>query len=222
MICSNADPGVGGSSATPQALIITPTRELAIQIYNEARKFAQGSNIKAVVAYGGTSTGYQARKLQQGCNILVATPGRLLDNVEKGRVSFKNLEFLVLDEADRMMDMGFMPEIQKCAEDPNMPEKGKRLVLCILDHFLNYPFHRQTLMFSATFPDDIQVAAQDFLEDYLFLTIGLVGGACSDVEQHFHQVEKHDKREKLEELLNDPDRDPKERTLIFVQVRPYL
>ena len=74
-------------------------------------------------------------------------------------------------------------------------------------------------MFSATFPDDIQVAAQDFLEDYLFLTIGLVGGACSDVEQNFHQVEKHDKREKLEELLNDPDRDPKERTLIFVQVR---
>ena len=83
------------------------------------------------------------------------------------------------------------------------------------------PYYRQTLMFSATFPDDIQVAAQDFLEDYLFLTIGLVGGACSDVEQNFHQVEKHDKREKLEELLNDPDRDPKERTLIFVQVRSY-
>jgi len=203
LIGSDADPGVGASSAAPQALVITPTRELAIQIYNEARKFAQGSNIKTVVAYGGTSTGFQARKLQQGCNILVATPGRLLDNVEKGRVSFKNLEFFVLDEADRMMDMGFMPEIQKCSEDPNMPEKGKR----------------QTLMFSATFPDDIQTAAQDFLHDYLFLTVGLVGGACSDVEQIFHQVEKHDKREKLEELLNDPERDPKERTLIFVQTK---
>ena len=123
LLCSNADPGVGASSAAPQALVITPTRELAIQIYNEARKFAQGSNIKTVVNYGGTSTGFQARKLQQGCNILVATPGRLLDNVEKGRVSFKNLEFFVLDEADRMMDSGFMPEIQKCTEDPNMPEK---------------------------------------------------------------------------------------------------
>ena len=77
---------------------------------------------------------------------------------------------------------------------------------------------RQTLMFSATFSDEIQTAAQDFLNDYLFLTVGLVGGACTDVEQNFHQVEKHDKREKLEELLNDPDRDPKERTLIFVQV----
>ena len=126
MISSQADAGIGASTASPQALIITPTRELALQIYNEARKFAQGSMIKPVVAYGGTSTGYQAKKLQEGCNILVATPGRLLDNVEKGRVSFKNLEFLVLDEADRMLDMGFMPEIQKCTEDPNMPGKGKR------------------------------------------------------------------------------------------------
>ena len=129
MISSSADPGVGANNASPQALVITPTRELALQIYNEARKFAQGSSIKPVVAYGGTSTGYQARKLQEGCNILVATPGRLLDYVEKGKVSFKNLEFLVLDEADRMLDMGFMPEIQKCTEDPNMPEKGKRFVI---------------------------------------------------------------------------------------------
>ena len=73
-------------------------------------------------------------------------------------------------------------------------------------------------MFSATFPDDIQVAAQDFLNDYLFLTVGMVGGACSDVQQEFHEVAKFDKREKLEELMQDPARDPKERTLIFVQV----
>ena len=126
MISSQADSGIGASAASPQALVITPTRELALQIYNEARKFAQGSMIKPVVAYGGTSTGYQAKKLQEGCNILVATPGRLLDNVEKGLISFKNLEFLVLDEADRMLDMGFMPEIEKCTKDPIMPEKGKR------------------------------------------------------------------------------------------------
>merc|ERR1719342_94457 len=99
--------------------------------------------------------------------------------------------------------MGFMPEIQRCVENQDMPEKGRR----------------QTLMFSATFPDDIQTAAQEFLNDYLFCTVGLVGGACSDVEQNFHQVEKHDKREKLEELLNDSDRDPNERTLIFVQTK---
>ena len=74
------------------------------------------------------------------------------------------------------------------------------------------------MMFSATFPDDIQTAAQEFLNNYLFLTVGLVGGACSDVEQAFFEVAKFDKREKLEELMQDPARDPKERTLIFVQV----
>jgi len=203
LIESQADPGSGSSAASPQALVVTPTRELALQIYNEARKFAQGSTIKPVVAYGGTSTGYQARKLAEGCNILVATPGRLLDYVEKGRISFAKIQFFVLDEADRMMDQGFMPEIQKCVEDQNMPEKGTR----------------QTLMFSATFPDDIQTAAQDFLEDYLFLTVGMVGGACSDVQQEFHQVAKFDKREKLEELMAHPDRDPTERTLVFVQTK---
>ena len=82
----------------------------SIQIYNEARKFAQGSMVKPVVAYGGTSTGYQARKLAEGCNILVATPGRRLDYVDKGKVSFSSLQFLVLVEADRMLGMGFMPE----------------------------------------------------------------------------------------------------------------
>ena len=73
-------------------------------------------------------------------------------------------------------------------------------------------------MFSATFPDDIQTAAQEFLNDYLFLTVGLVGGACSDVSQNFHEVEKFAKRDKLGDLMQDPERDPKERTLIFVQV----
>ena len=132
---------------------------------------------------------------------------RLLDFVEKGRVSLSNCKYLVLDEADRMLDMGFMPEIQKMVEDPNMPKKAPE-------------GERQTLMFSATFPDEVQESAQEFLaEDYLFLTIGLVGGACSDVRQTFHEVAKFDKRTKLEELMQDPERDPKERTLIFVQTK---
>jgi len=159
-----------------------------------------------VVAYGGTSVFYQASQLQRGCNILVATPGRLLDFVEKGRVSLSNCKFLVLDEADRMLDMGFMPEIQKMVEDPNMPKKAPE-------------GERQTLMFSATFPDEVQESAQEFLHDYLFVTIGLVGGACSDVRQEFHEVPKFEKRTKLEELMQDPERDPKERTLIFVQTK---
>ena len=206
LIEGGSEAGSGETSQAPQCVIITPTRELAIQIHNEARKFAQGSMIKSVVAYGGTSVGYQASQLQRGCNILVATPGRLLDFVEKGRVSFANCKFLVLDEADRMLDMGFMPEIQKMVEDPNMPKKAPE-------------GERQTLMFSATFPDEVQESAQEFLHDYLFLTIGLVGGACADVKQEFHEVAKFDKRAKLEELMQDADRDPKERTLIFVQTK---
>ena len=199
-------------------MVITPTRELAIQIHNEARKFAQGSMVKSVVAYGGTSVNYQAVQLGKGCNILVATPGRLMDYVDKGRIAFSNLQYLVLDEADRMLDMGFMPDIQRCVTSPNMPAKGSRSVENVLFHNCNFYYLRQTLMFSATFPDDIQTAAQEFLNDYLFLTVGLVGGACSDVEQIFFEVAKFDKREKLEELMQDASRDPKERTLIFVQV----
>jgi len=199
----DADPKTGAPTQSPQCVVITPTRELAIQIHNEARKFSQGSMIKSVVTYGGTSVNYQATQLTKGCNVLVSTPGRLLDYVEKGRISFSDLKFLVLDEADRMLDMGFMPDIQKCIENPNMPVSGER----------------QTLMFSATFPDDIQTAAQEFLNDYLFLTVGMVGGACSDVEQTFYEVANPEKREKLEELLQDPGRDPKERTLVFVQTK---
>merc|ERR1719495_1349541 len=106
-----------------------------------------------------------------------------------------------------MLDMGFMPEIQKMVEDPNMPKKAPE-------------GERQTLMFSATFPDEVQESAQEFLaQDYLFVTIGLVGGACSDVRQEFHEVPKFEKRTKLEELMQDPERDPKERTLIFVQTK---
>merc|ERR1719187_1091952 len=206
LIESGAECGAGDSAASPQCVVITPTRELAVQIHNEARKFAQGSMVKSVVAYGGTSVFYQAGQLQRGCNILVATPGRLLDFVEKGRVSFANCKYLVLDEADRMLDMGFMPEIEKMVEDPNMPKKAPE-------------GDRQTLMFSATFPDEVQESAQEFLNDYLFLTIGLVGGACSDVRQEFHEVARNEKRDKLEELMQDPDRDPKERTLIFVQTK---
>jgi probable ATP-dependent RNA helicase DDX4 len=122
-------------------------------------------------------------------------------------VSLSHCNYLVLDEADRMLDMGFMPEIQKMVENEDMPKKAPE-------------GQRQTLMFSATFPDEVQESAQEFLaDDYLFLTVGLVGGACSDVKQDFYEVAKFDKRSKLEELMQDPERDPKERTLIFVQTK---
>ena len=172
--------GVGGRSrsrqACPEVVIMSPTRELAIQIKDEARKFCNGSDLQCMVVYGGTSTAHQAAKLEEGCNILVATPGRLHDYVERGKVSYCELQFLVLDEADRMLDMGFKDEIVKMVRNPNMPGKGSR----------------RTMMFSATFPDEIQKMAFEFLsDDYLFLGIGRVGGACKDVAQKFEQVEQY-------------------------------
>ncbi|XP_071036130.1 probable ATP-dependent RNA helicase vasa-like isoform X7 [Parasteatoda tepidariorum] len=182
----------------PWAVIVAPTRELVIQIGSEARKFAYDSVIKADVLYGGTSTGYQSNRIKKGCHLLAATPGRLLDFVEKEKVSFSQLRYLVLDEADRMLDMGFAPAIRKMVEHPSMPEKGAR----------------QTLMFSATFPEDIQRMAAEFLHDYLFLTVGMVGAANADVLQTFFKLGQFDKRQQLLDILKNVGSD---RTLVFVE-----
>jgi len=205
MIETRADgrPAEGGR-VFPQAIIITPTRELAIQIHDEARKFSSGSSVVSQCIYGGTSVMFQRGELSRhGCNILVATPGRLLDFVERGTVSFKQVQFLVLDEADRMLDMGFMPDIRRCVDNVSMPAKNLR----------------QTLMFSATFPEEIRRSARDFLHNQLFLQVGLVGGACTDVKQSFHQASKFEKRDKLLKILQDPTRNPRERTLVFVKTK---
>jgi len=195
-----AESNSGDSPQKPQAIIIAPTRELAVQIKDEARKFSNESMCKAVVLYGGTSTGFQLQSLFRGTNILIATPGRLMDILEKDKISLENLKYLVLDEADRMLDMGFRPEIVKLCEHSSMPAKGER----------------QTLMFSATFPSEVQQLALDFLKDYLFLTIGILGSASSDVTQNFAEVEKFKKRESLIEILKDVGTD---RTLVFVETK---
>ncbi|CAO1355979.1 unnamed protein product [Diamesa hyperborea] len=169
----------------PQCLVIAPTRELVIQIFEEARKFAHSSYLKVCLAYGGTATRHQSEAVTRGCHVLVATPGRLMDFVDKGMVTFEDLKFLVLDEADRMLDMGFRSSIEKICKHETMNKTPKP----------------QTLMFSATFPDEIQRLAGEFLHDYMFLTIGIVGGASADVEQSFLEVTKFKKRNVLIELL---------------------
>ncbi|KAK9829169.1 hypothetical protein WJX72_004284 [[Myrmecia] bisecta] len=178
--------GAYGSKATPVALIVSPTRELTCQIYDEARKFAYQTGIRPVVAYGGAPVVDQVRELERGCDILVATPGRLNDFVERGRVRLRDIKFLVLDEADRMLDMGFEPQIRKLIEESDLPATG----------------HRQTLMFSATFPKEIQQLAADFLHDYVFLSIGRVGSSTDLIMQHVEQVAEHEKREVLVSLIH--------------------
>ncbi|KAL1267069.1 hypothetical protein QQF64_002744 [Cirrhinus molitorella] len=185
----------------PEAIIVAPTRELINQIYLEARKFAYGTCVRPVVVYGGINTGYTIREVLKGCNILCGTPGRLLDIIGRGKVGLSKLRYLVLDEADRMLDMGFEPDMRKLVGSPGMPAKEDR----------------QTLMFSATYPEDIQRMAADFLKvDYIFLAVGVVGGACSDVEQKIVQVDQYSKREQLLELLRSTGN---ERTMVFVETK---
>ncbi|CAB3231703.1 unnamed protein product [Arctia plantaginis] len=186
--------------AQPQVIIVSPTRELTLQIFNEARKFSYGSVLKIAVAYGGTAVRHQGDNIARGCHILVATPGRLHDFVDRSRVSFDGVRFVVLDEADRMLDMGFMPSVEKMMDHPTMVSIDQR----------------QTLMFSATFPEDIQHLAGRFLNNYLFVAVGIVGGASTDVEQVFHQVTKYEKQSTLKKLIEENDG---KRILVFVETK---
>ncbi|CAJ1078897.1 DEAD-box helicase 3 X-linked a isoform X10 [Xyrichtys novacula] len=170
----------------PISLVLAPTRELALQIYDEARKFAYRSRVRPCVVYGGADIGQQIRDLERGCHLLVATPGRLVDMMERGKIGLDYCNYLVLDEADRMLDMGFEPQIRRIVEQDTMPPKGIR----------------QTMMFSATFPKEIQILARDFLEDYIFLAVGRVGSTSENITQKVVWVEETDKRSFLLDLLN--------------------
>ncbi|KAI4498738.1 hypothetical protein M0802_006205 [Mischocyttarus mexicanus] len=192
------------SGCTPQVIIISPTRELTIQIYEQVLKFSAGTILKTVIAYGGTSVVHQGNRINAGCDIIVATPGRLLDFLQRKRIMLSSIRFLVLDEADRMLDMGFLPDVEKIIDHETMVPTGER----------------QTLMFSATFPDEVQLLASRFLSDYLFLAVGIIGGACSDVEQNFYEVTKFKKRGMLKELMDkEIASGTQQGTLVFVEMK---
>jgi ATP-dependent RNA helicase DDX3X len=186
--------------AFPTSLILAPTRELVSQIYDEARKFAYRSWVRPCVVYGGADIGSQLRSMERGCDLLVATPGRLVDLIERGRISLANIKYLVLDEADRMLDMGFEPQIRRIVEGEDMPPVQSR----------------QTLMFSATFPRDIQMLARDFLKEYVFLSVGRVGSTSENITQKVEYVEDHDKRSVLLDILHTHAGGL---TLIFVETK---
>lgn len=186
--------------AYPTSLVLAPTRELVSQIYDEARKFAYRSWVRPCVVYGGADIGTQLRQVERGCDLLVATPGRLVDLLERGRISLANIKYLVLDEADRMLDMGFEPQIRRIVEGENMPPVEER----------------QTLMFSATFPHHIQMLARDFLKDYIFLSVGRVGSTSENITQRILYVEDEEKKSVLLDLLSS---DEQGLTLVFVETK---
>ncbi|KAG0096164.1 DEAD-box ATP-dependent RNA helicase [Podila epicladia] len=196
--------GMGRSrKAYPSTLILAPTRELASQIWEESRKFSYRSWVRSCVVYGGADIGQQLRTIDRGCDMLTATPGRLVDLIERGRVSLANVQYLVLDEADRMLDMGFEPQIRRLVEKEDMPGVDER----------------HTLMFSATFPRDIQHLARDFLKDYIFLSVGRVGSTSENITQKIEYVEDEDKRSVLLDILHAQPKGDLGLTLIFVETK---
>ncbi|KAF9558706.1 DEAD-domain-containing protein [Agrocybe pediades] len=196
--------GYGRSrKAFPTALILAPTRELVSQIHDEARKFAYRSWVRPAVVYGGADINQQLRQIERGCDLLSATPGRLVDLIERGRISLANIKYLVLDEADRMLDMGFEPQIRRIVQGEDMPGTAER----------------QTLMFSATFPRDIQMLAKDFLKDYIFLSVGRVGSTSENITQKIEYVEDNDKRSVLLDILASQPKEDLGLTLVFVETK---
>jgi len=168
--------------AYPMALVLSPTRELAQQIHREARKFLYCTGLRAVCVYGGADAREQHYELQLGVAILVATPGRLVDFLNRERISLHICRFTVFDEADRMLDMGFEPQIQEILGGFDMPANG------------------QIMMFSATFPTEIQKLAQKYLNDYIFLAVGRVGSTTESITQELTKANGRD--QKLDVLMD--------------------
>ena len=158
-----------------RALVLTPTRELAQQVYKSFLSYAENTALNVAVAYGGVSINPQIAAMEKGADILIATPGRLLDHITKESVNLSHLQTIVFDEADRMLDMGFKDEI---------------------DRILNQlPNRRQTLLFSATFDDAICKLSKTLLNDPLLIEVSERNAAAAQVEQRVYNVDSDRKRE---------------------------
>ncbi len=184
-----------GGRKRSRALILTPTRELAEQIHQAIRELGKGTPLRSAAIYGGVSATPQIRQLHQGVEILVACPGRLLDLVEQGAADLSQVRWLVLDEADRMLDMGFLPSVQKIL----------RLI----------PGQRQTLLFSATFPQEIESLAKQALHQPERVSVGLSRPAHT-VSHALYPVASHLKTSLLLSLLQRTDAGA---VLIFTRTR---
>lgn len=175
----NEGPFRGG----PRALILAPTRELAVQIDESIRTYSKGLKVRSVVLLGGVSIRPQIDQIRRGVDIVIATPGRLLDVVEHRALNLSNIHTFVLDEADRMLDMGFMPSI-------------RQIVKLI-------PTQRQTLFFSATLPREIRDLANSLLSDPVHIAVAPENTTTEMVDQRLYYVERDRKRALLAHLLSD-------------------
>lgn len=182
----------------PIVLVIAPTRELAVQIQVECQKFGRNSGIKHTCIYGGVPKGPQVRDLSRGVEICICTPGRMIDMLDSGRTNLRRVTYLVMDEADRMLDMGFEPQIRKIVGQIR-PD-------------------RQTLMWSATWPKEVEGLANDFLKDMFQVTIGsLELTANHNITQVVEVVDEFDKPRRLSSTLRQINNGG--RILIFTETK---
>ena len=185
-----------GGTPKIRCLVVTPTRELATQVAESFETYGRGLDLYVTVIFGGVGQDKQVKALRQGVDILVATPGRLLDLMNQRLVSLQAVEVLVLDEADRMLDMGFIHDVKK--------------ILAVL------PTQRQTLFFSATMPDEIQSLVKSILKNPARVAVAPVSSTAERVEQKVFFVHSGDKRSLLVKLLEDPS---VTRALVFTQMK---
>lgn len=191
----------------PYAIIMAPTRELAQQIEEETIKFGQPLGIRTVVVVGGLSREEQGFRLRLGCEIVIATPGRLIDVLENRYLVLNQCTYIVLDEADRMIDMGFEPDVQKILEympvtnlkpDTEEAEDATKL----MENFYSKKKYRQTVMFTATMPPAVERLARSYLRRPATVYIGSVGKPTERTEQIVYMMGENDKRKKLMEILS--------------------
>ncbi len=168
-----------------RALVLLPTRELADQVAQQIQMYAKYTQLRSTVVFGGMDMKPQTAELKKGVEVLVATPGRLLDHIEAKNCVLNQVEYVVLDEADRMLDIGFLPDLQR-----------------ILSYL---PKQRTTLLFSATFSPEIKRLANSYLQDPVTIEVARSNATASTIEQRFYRVEEDDKRQALKQLLREKD-----------------
>ena len=166
-----------------RALVLLPTRELADQVAQQIKLYAKYTNLRSTVVFGGMDMKPQTAELKKGVEVLVATPGRLLDHIEAKNAVLNQVEYVVLDEADRMLDIGFLPDLQR-----------------ILSYL---PKQRTTLLFSATFSPEIKRLANSYLNDPITVEVARPNETASTVEQHFYSVPDDDKRRALKQIVRE-------------------
>ena len=182
-LLSTRNAGLSLKRFKPRSLILVPTRELAVQVQEAVRTYGRHLRIKSTPIYGGVSMGNQLSALKSGVDIIVATPGRLLDHIEQRSVDLSGIEILVLDEADRMLDMGFIRDIRK--------------IIALL------PKKKQSLLFSATFSDEIRALVAGLLNDPVSLEVARRNAPAEAVSQAVYHVDRDRKRDLLIQLIDD-------------------